>query len=162
VNRMILKILVLAAVSMFLIGSVAMAQCPGTTAKKEAAATNTAVKANAEGDMVMLNVSNMTCGACVNQVTKALAGVEGVNDVSVNLEKGTAEVYYSSAKVKPEVLTAAVVKAGYPAEVSKANVTTTEKSKHDCAATCGSKTAKKGCDPTACGMKTAKKDDDSQ
>jgi copper chaperone CopZ len=147
---------------MFLLGSVAMAQCPNSATKKKAETTTTATKANAEGEMVMLNVSNMTCGACVNHVTKTLADVEGVNDVSVNLEKGTAEVYYTSAKVKPETLTAAVVKAGYPAEVSDAKVTTSTKSGSKCAATCGSKTSKKGCDPAACGMKTAKKDDDSK
>lgn len=141
--------------SMLLLATISMAQCPHSA--KAVDATTTAVPAKAEDNKVVLSVSNMTCGACVSQVTKALSGVDGVDDVTVNLEKGTAEVVFASDKVKPEMLTKAVVKAGYPAKLAAVGDAKAAKSVPNCASTCGSK--KKGCDPKACGMKTAAKGD---
>jgi copper chaperone len=100
--------------------------------------------------VVMLNVSNMTCNGCVAHVTKALSAVDGVSDVKVSLEKGTAEVKFATAKVQPEMLTAAVVKAGYPAQFADAQVTTADAKGCDPAA-CKAK----GCDPAACKTKAA-------
>ena len=103
-------------------------------------------------EIVVLNVSKMTCGGCASHVTKTLTAVEGVSDVAVNLQDGTATVSYSPAKVKPEMLTAVVVKAGYPTTIAEAKETAPAK------AGCDPKDCKKaGCDPTACGLKTASK-----
>lgn len=66
--------------------------------------------------VIVLNVSNMTCGACVNKISSSLAKIDGVGDVTVSLENGTAKVNYASAKVQPELLTAAITKAGFPAK----------------------------------------------
>lgn len=107
--------------------------------------------AKAEGKTVVLNVSNMTCGSCVNHVTKSLAAVDGVTDVTVSLDKGTAEVVYDEAKATPEMFTAAVVKAGYPAQM--ADVTTASDKKAGCdPAACA---ARKSADKGACGTKSA-------
>lgn len=126
-------------------GASTASACQGKTA-------GTAAKMASASDgaqTIVLNVSNMTCGSCVNHVTKALASVEGVSDVKVSLEKGTAEVQYAAAKVKPEMLTAAVVKAGYPAEM--ANATTAD------AKACGSHAAKMaGTEAKACEGQAAK------
>lgn len=98
--------------------------------------------AKVEAATVMLNVSNMTGASSATHVTKTLAAVDGVDDVKVNLDKGTAEVSYDAGKVKPEMLTAAVVKAGYPTTMADAKTMS----------------GKAGCDPAACaGMKSAKK-----
>ena len=154
-KRKSLVILAVAA-SMLLLATISMAQCPHSA--KTADATTT-VPAKAEGNKVILSVSNMTCGACVSQVTKALTDVEGVKDVTVSLEKGTAEVVCDAGKVKADMLAQTVTKAGYPAKLAVATDTeataTATKASAKCASTCGS--AKKKCDPTACGMKTAAK-----
>lgn len=60
------------------------------------------------------NVDGMTCASCVGRVEKALAKVDGVSDISVNLATETATVTASDS-VSPEALNAAVDKAGYVA-----------------------------------------------
>ena len=64
-----------------------------------------------------LNVTGMMCQHCVAHVTKALEGVAGVSSVSVSLEDGTATVE-AAEDVSNEALVAAVVDAGYEAEVA--------------------------------------------
>jgi copper chaperone CopZ len=98
--------------------------------------------AKVEAATVMLDVANMTGASSATHVTKTLANVDGVNDVKVNLDKGTAEVSYDANKGKPDMLTAAVVKAGYQATMADAKTMS----------------GKADCDPAACaGMKSAKK-----
>jgi copper chaperone CopZ len=116
----------------------------GYTKAEKAGMTTDAQMASAkvEDATVMLNVSNMTGATSAAQVTKTLAAVDGVSDVKVSLDKGTAEVSYDAAKVKPAMLMAAVVKAGYPTTVADAKTMS----------------GKAGCDPAACaGMKSADK-----
>jgi len=104
--------------------------------------TTDAQMVSAKTATVKLNVANMSGSSSATQVTKTLAAVDGVNDVTVNLDKGTAEVSYDAAKVKPAMLTAAVVKAGYPTTMADAK----------------SMSGKAGCDPAACaGMSKAEK-----
>lgn len=107
----------------------------------------TMASAGEKNETTTLNVSNMTCGGCVSHVTKSLAAVDGVSDVTVSLEKGTAEVVYDADKVQPAMLTAAVVKAGYPATMADASTTD--------ATTADVKSGK--CDPAACAGKSASK-----
>ena len=64
-----------------------------------------------------LNVTGMMCQHCVAHVTKALEGVAGVSSVSVSLEDGTATVE-AAEDVTDEALVAAVVDAGYEAEIA--------------------------------------------
>lgn len=65
----------------------------------------------------ILNVEGMMCGKCQAHVEKALAGVEGVTDVSVDLEAKKATVTCESS-VADETLCAAVVEAGYEATMA--------------------------------------------
>lgn len=87
---------------------------------------------------IVLNVSNMTCGSCVSKISSSLAKIDGVGDVSVNLENGTAKVNYASSKVQPELLIAAITKAGFPAKFADSKDLTTD---------AGTKAA---CDPANC------------
>ncbi len=64
----------------------------------------------------LLKIEGMMCQHCVAHVTKALAGVDGVAEVEVNLKKKTAEVTLSKT-VENDSLIAVVVDAGY--EVKK-------------------------------------------
>lgn len=59
-----------------------------------------------------LTVEGMMCQHCVAHVKKALEGVEGVSEAVVDLDAGTA-VAKLTANVADDVLTAAVVDAGY-------------------------------------------------
>lgn len=118
-------------------GGVALAGKACPSSDKQTTATTISAK---DGDQVaVLNVSNMTCGGCVSQVTTALKGIDGVSDVSVSLENGTAKVSYKADKVEINTLTAAIVKAGFPAVLSDGKVA-------------GSK-AHAGCDPAQCSSK---------
>jgi heavy metal translocating P-type ATPase len=59
-----------------------------------------------------LKIEGMMCQHCVAHVTKALQGVEGVENVEVNLKKKTALVS-SKTEISNELLTNAIVEAGY-------------------------------------------------
>ena len=59
-----------------------------------------------------LHVSGMTCGNCVNHVTKALRGTPGVTDAKVDLKQELATVR-SKPSVARGALVAAIKEAGY-------------------------------------------------
>ena len=71
-----------------------------------------AVEAMDAADCV-LDISGMTCAACVNRVEKALNKVEGVHAATVNLAAETAAVHFDPTLVDLTALTGAVTKAGY-------------------------------------------------
>ncbi|MFZ5894603.1 MAG: heavy metal translocating P-type ATPase [Myxococcota bacterium] len=64
---------------------------------------------------VELRIAGMTCAACVRRVEKALRGVPGADEVSVNLVTHRAQIRGSAALELPTLI-AAVRKAGYDAE----------------------------------------------
>ena len=106
---------------------------------------------------IMMNVSGMTCQRCVTSITKSLASVEGVSDVVISLEDGTARVAYDAEKVKPEALTLAVVKAGYKAELAQVDMKIDKNADKVKSATKSGTTSRaascigaKKCDPAAC------------
>lgn len=63
---------------------------------------------------VRLSVEGMSCGSCASRVDKALNGLDGVEDASVNLASDSAEVTYSE-KLSVDDLVQAVKNAGYDA-----------------------------------------------
>ena len=60
-------------------------------------------------------VEGMTCGHCVSSVTEEVSAIEGVDSVSVTLNKGGASrvVVESASPVDPDAVRAAVTEAGY-------------------------------------------------
>lgn len=60
-----------------------------------------------------LTVTGMTCGGCVNSLTRALKAVAGVGDVNVTLATGETSVQYDENLTSPEQLRTAVDDAGY-------------------------------------------------
>jgi len=62
--------------------------------------------------MKSVKIKGMTCQHCVMAVTKALAALDGVKDVNVDLKSGVA-TYEEVKVVAPEVVAAAIKKAGY-------------------------------------------------
>jgi Cu2+-exporting ATPase len=63
-----------------------------------------------------LNITGMSCGHCVSHVKSALEDIDAVSLAEVSLENHQADVTASS-EVPDEALVAAVVGAGYEAEV---------------------------------------------
>jgi copper chaperone CopZ len=61
----------------------------------------------------ILKITGMSCQMCVKHVTKALQGVDGVTNVVVNLESGTATVTYNADIAGFVDFKAAVAEAGY-------------------------------------------------
>lgn len=59
-----------------------------------------------------LEISGMSCNNCVKHVTHALEALEGVNEVSVSLNPGIAEVEADDF-VELNTLKQAVVETGY-------------------------------------------------
>ncbi|HJP41029.1 MAG TPA: cation transporter [Dehalococcoidia bacterium] len=66
--------------------------------------------------VIELKVTGMTCDHCVNAVTEALKGVEGVQDAMVSLEDNAAKV--SGDAVESQKLIDAIVEEGYEASVT--------------------------------------------
>ena len=60
-------------------------------------------------------ITGMTCSACSARVEKAVAKLEGVADVSVNLLTNSMQLSYDEKKLDPAGIIDAVVKAGYGA-----------------------------------------------
>ncbi|QSO50461.1 heavy-metal-associated domain-containing protein [Alicyclobacillus curvatus] len=58
-------------------------------------------------------VKGMTCGGCVNSVTKALKNVPGVEDTNVDLAGAQATVTFDETKTNLDALKEAVEDAGY-------------------------------------------------
>lgn len=58
-------------------------------------------------------VKGMTCGGCVNSVTKALKAVRGVQAADVSLEKQQAVVTFAEEEASVADLKRAVEDAGY-------------------------------------------------
>ena len=65
-----------------------------------------------------LKVGGMTCGGCVNAVTKALKALEGVKDVAVSLQAGEATIEFDEQTTSSERLRATVQSAGYEVQDS--------------------------------------------
>lgn len=62
---------------------------------------------------IILSVTGMTCGGCVNSVQKVLAALPGVQRVEVTLTPGQARVVYDPDRVDRAALAQAVTDAGF-------------------------------------------------
>lgn len=60
-----------------------------------------------------LEITGMTCGGCISNVTHALKAIPGVGDVKVSLSPGEATVQYDERLTSPDRLKSAVKDAGY-------------------------------------------------
>ncbi|MFK7878885.1 heavy metal translocating P-type ATPase [Roseobacter sp.] len=70
-----------------------------------------------DSQTVTLSVEKMSCASCVGRVDRALAGLDGVLDVAVNLATEEATVSLDGAKIDAQALAQAATNAGYPAKV---------------------------------------------
>ncbi|OAV69757.1 Copper-exporting P-type ATPase A [Bacteroidales bacterium Barb4] len=70
---------------------------------------------NASGKTVKFRTENMTCGGCAGKIKKAVSALEGVSDVSANLEARIVSVSYDDQKVNPDQLKEAIQAIKYEA-----------------------------------------------
>ena len=80
---------------------------------------NASVALSQESKSVTLSIPRMYCSGCEQTVKKALKGVQGVEDVDVDLEKKVAVVRFDSARVAENDLVRATAKAGFPASIKQ-------------------------------------------
>ncbi len=72
---------------------------------------------------IELGIEGMTCASCVGRVEKALRAVPGVTEANVNLATERATIH---GRVAPDVLVAAVDRAGYDAHPIEAKAALTD------------------------------------
>lgn len=65
-------------------------------------------------------VTGMTCGSCVNRITRALRKLDGVARIRVDLVHETVTLVREPALVSDTALAAAIVAAGYQADLTGA------------------------------------------
>ena len=68
---------------------------------------------------VTLDVKGMDCATCPLTVKVVLKKQPGVDEVTMDAHKNTADVKFDPAKMTPERLAKAVTEAGYPASARK-------------------------------------------
>jgi copper chaperone CopZ len=61
------------------------------------------------------NVEKMMCGGCSSNVEKALAGVAGIDTVSVDLESKTVTI---EGDINASAIATLITDAGYPATIA--------------------------------------------
>ena len=61
----------------------------------------------------ILTISGMTCGGCVNSVTRVLQALPGVQKVEVTLIPGQAKLVIDETQVDMPILKKAVTEAGF-------------------------------------------------
>uniref|UniRef100_E6QTM5 Putative copper ion binding protein n=1 Tax=mine drainage metagenome TaxID=410659 RepID=E6QTM5_9ZZZZ len=66
-------------------------------------------------ETIVLSVSGMTCGGCVNSVQRVLKALPGVAEVSVSLDTAEAKINYDPAKTTRALMIEKVNKAGFKA-----------------------------------------------
>lgn len=73
-------------------------------------------------ETIRFPVRGMTCGSCVNRITRAVRKLDGVTKVNVDLRRETTTVRREPALVSNAALVAAVTAAGYEADLDAAVV----------------------------------------
>lgn len=61
----------------------------------------------------IISIEGMSCGHCVQAVTEALMGIDGVESANVGLDAKQAEVEYVEDKVEEETLYQAIEDIGF-------------------------------------------------
>jgi len=65
-------------------------------------------------DKITLSVENMNCGHCSGMVEKTLGSIQGISEISVDLE-GKKAVFTAQSQDLVQAAVEAVTQAGYPA-----------------------------------------------
>nr|WP_314531456.1 heavy metal translocating P-type ATPase [uncultured Pseudomonas sp.] len=124
VERALSKVRGASAVSVNLATEQARVQAPGDSLSALMDAVHQAGYSVPQQNLE-LSIEGMTCASCVGRVERALAKVQGVKSVSVNLANERAHLELLG-QVDPQILIEAVSKAGYSASVWEVEHSTTD------------------------------------
>ena len=105
------------------------------------------IDAIAKDSKVDLSTS-ITCGSCVNSIKTAFKDVDGVKDISANVETKVVTVSFDDEKISTDKIKSTITDLGYTADV---NGKSCDASK----ASCDSKKAKTASADKKCGDKEA-------
>ncbi len=102
-------------ISFLLVLTIFIASCNNTTTPEQDTKAATEETGPQEGliEIAIIDVTGMHCDGCVNTVTSALSGLEGVSDAKVSLEYEQAKVKFDPAKVSADDFKAAIIDSGY-------------------------------------------------
>jgi len=78
-----------------------------------------------------ITIANLSCGGCVNTITKKLTAITGVEKVGVDLETNLVSVNHNEM-VSREQLTQMLLSIGYPEATEKNGLLTQLKSVTSC------------------------------
>jgi len=78
-----------------------------------------------------ITIANLSCGGCVNTITKKLTAITGVEKVGVDLETNIVSVNHNET-VSREQLTKMLLSIGYPEATEKNGLLTQLKSVTSC------------------------------
>ncbi len=70
-------------------------------------------------ETLTLTINDMSCAGCAARVERALSGVSGVSQVSIDLPLGTGRVVFDPERTNGAALAGTVTSAGYPTEVNE-------------------------------------------
>jgi copper chaperone CopZ len=88
---------------------------------------------NTSRSKAVFDVQGMSCSGCINEIKSSLAGIEGIDDVLVDLQGGKVEVYYDPEQLSDVGrIAAAITAVGYPATLER-TLTADEIEKEDSA-----------------------------
>jgi len=88
----------------------------GTATLVSSGSTENQAAAPLELQMASFAVENMTCATCPITVKRAMEGVAGVNEVTIDFETKTAVARFDPSQTTADAIAAASTNAGYPAE----------------------------------------------
>jgi copper chaperone CopZ len=78
-----------------------------------------------------ITIANLSCGGCVNTITKKLTAIAGVEKVDVDLETNSVTVIHNE-RVSREQLTKMLLSIGYPKATERNGLLTQLKSVTSC------------------------------
>ncbi len=121
-KKNVIIILLVVAGLFALAASWTLAKTNGATPLSSAGSSqNAVVGASGKGtswSKAVFSVDKLSCGACVDNIKKAVATLPGTGEVMVDLSDATAEVLFDTARIEePKTIAKVITDAGYPAEV---------------------------------------------
>lgn len=121
-KKNVIILLVVVAGLFALAASWTLAKSNGSTPLSSAGnSQNAVIGASGNGALwskAVFSVDKLSCGACVDNIKKAVATLPGTGEVMVDLSGATAEVLFDAALIEePNTIAKVITDAGYPAQV---------------------------------------------
>ncbi len=108
--------------------------------------TDSAVKGDSS---VVLQVGNLTCGACIEKIKGVLSPLAGIAGVEVDLATGRTRVSYDGARTDAATIADRIGRAGYPVVADSVGLAAPVAGEVRCPA--AKPVTKSGCGGSCCG-----------